>query len=158
MGQLAYKTPHRIREATIADIPTFVEMGERLHRESNVSRHRFNPMLVATFVAPFIQRHDRLCLLDNHKKGCFMGMLCNYAFADATFAREEYWYIKPEYRHNGRLAMRFYNAFVDWARRKGADDLFIGTSTGIDVDRTHKLMTKLKFHHVGGFSRRPEDV
>lgn len=59
------------------------------------------------------------------------------------------WYVKKAYRGTS-AAPRLVKAFVAWARTRGANDVFMGISSGLNVHLTHRLMRRLGFSYLGG--------
>jgi len=81
--------------------------------------------------------------------GLLMGCVERYFYSDALQAQLIQWYVKPAYRGTS-AAPRLVKAFVAWARTRGANDVFMGISSGLNVHLTHRLMQRLGFAYLGG--------
>ena len=78
-----------------------------------------------------------------------MGYLSSYYFGNDLLANDILWYVKKE-RRGSMTGPRLLKAFRTWAKERGAREVCMGVSTAVDVDRTHKLLSRMGFEHVGG--------
>lgn len=81
--------------------------------------------------------------------GLLIGCVERYFYSDALQAQLIQWYVKNAYRGTS-AAPRLVKAFVAWARTRGANDVFMGISSGLNVHLTHRLMRRLGFSYLGG--------
>ena len=81
--------------------------------------------------------------------GMIMGYLSSYYFGNDLLANDILWYVKKE-RRGSMTGPRLLKAFRTWAKERGAREVCMGVSTAVDVDRTHKLLSRMGFEHVGG--------
>lgn len=81
--------------------------------------------------------------------GLLIGCVERYFYSDALQAQLIQWYVKKAYRGTS-AAPRLVKAFVAWARMRGANDVFMGISSGLNVHLTHRLMRRLGFSYLGG--------
>jgi GNAT superfamily N-acetyltransferase len=81
--------------------------------------------------------------------GLLIGCVERYFYSDALQAQLIQWYVKKSYRGTS-AAPRLVKAFVAWARSRGANDVFMGISSGLNVHLTHRLMMRLGFAYLGG--------
>lgn len=81
--------------------------------------------------------------------GMIAGSLNPYFFSTGGLASDYVWYILPEYR-GSRTSIRLLNMFRDWAKERGASELYMGISTNVNADRTGQLLERMGFKHVGG--------
>ena len=53
------------------------------------------------------------------------------------------------------MAVRLLHAFRQWAENRGATEVMICMTTGVDIEKFDRFLRKLKFNYVGGnFSMR----
>ena len=78
-----------------------------------------------------------------------MGCVERYYYSDELQAQLIQWYLRPAYRGTS-IAPRLVKAFVEWAKSRGASEVFMGISSGIHVQQTDRMMRKLGFAHMGG--------
>lgn len=81
--------------------------------------------------------------------GLLIGCVERYFYSDALQAQLIQWYVKKAFRGTS-AAPRLVKAFVAWARSRGAHDVFMGISSGLNVHLTHRLMLRLGFAYLGG--------
>lgn len=146
-----------IRTATPADIPALIAMGRELHAESpRYARLSFNADKVALVAKSTIDSGGtHVALKDGMIVGFIAGFVCPHWFSDDLMASDFSFYIRPEHRRTGRIALRLLQAFEAWAIGKGAKDLVPGTSTQIDAEGTGKFFQKLGYEVSGtGFYKR----
>ena len=70
--------------------------------------------------------------LDKNEKptGFLTGMLLQYNFSDATYAREMDLYVLPSKR-GGMTAIQMMKKFIEWAKGKGAKEVYFEPSRGV---------------------------
>ena len=70
--------------------------------------------------------------LDESEKptGFLTGMLLQYNFSDATYAREMDLYVLPSKR-GGMAAIQMMKKFIEWAKGKGAKEVYFEPSRGV---------------------------
>lgn len=81
--------------------------------------------------------------------GGLLGCVERYYYSDELQAQLIQWYLRTSYRGTS-IAPRLVKAFVEWGRSRGASEVFIGISSGIDVQQKHVMMRRLGFEHMGG--------
>ena len=62
--------------------------------------------------------------------GFLTGMLMQYNFSDATYAREIDLYVLPSKR-GGITAVQMMKKFIEWAKGKGAKEVYFEPSRGV---------------------------
>lgn len=101
-----------IREATEADLPRIVAMGERFHAFSDYGFAAYDGAAAAQFVAGLIANPGGVALVSDH--GMLGGMLVPLYFAPAHLvAVETFWWAD-------RDGMALLDAFEQWAKAKSA--------------------------------------
>jgi GNAT superfamily N-acetyltransferase len=81
--------------------------------------------------------------------GGLLGCVERYYYSDELQAQLIQWYLRKAFRGTS-IAPRLVKAFVTWARTRGASEVFMGVSSGVDIQLTHKMMKRLGFTHLGG--------
>jgi len=81
--------------------------------------------------------------------GGLLGCVERYYYSDELQAQLIQWYLKKSFRGTS-IAPRLVKAFVEWAKGRGASEVFIGISSGVDVHLAHQMMQRLGFTHLGG--------
>lgn len=69
-------------------------------------------------------------------------------FSDDTTASDILLYTLKEYRGNG-LAKGAVRTFIDWAKKKGANNIKIGQSTGVNEKEFNKMADSLGLNKIG---------
>jgi len=145
----------KIRFATAADIPALVELGKAIHGETRLSRFPFNPKrLAAQFESILSPPRSDYCVFVAEKEtfglvGLFWGQISQYYFSDALVATDFMFYVRPELRGTP-LAVRLIHGFRQWATNRGADEVCINMTTGIDIDRFDRFLRHMGFDYTGG--------
>jgi len=67
---------------------------------------------------------------DENPTGFLTGMLMQYNFSDATYAREIDLYVLPSKR-GGITAVQMMKKFIEWAKGKGAKEVYFEPSRGV---------------------------
>ena len=67
---------------------------------------------------------------DEKPTGFLTGMLLQYNFSDATYAREIDLYVLPSKR-GGITAVQMMKKFIEWAKGKGAKEVYFEPSRGV---------------------------
>jgi GNAT superfamily N-acetyltransferase len=86
---------------------------------------------------------------DGALAGALLGCVERYYYSDELQAQLIQWFLRPAYRGTS-IAVRLVKAFVEWAKLRGASEVFIGISSGINLQQTDGLMRKLGFTYLGG--------
>jgi len=149
----------RYNRMTENDIAPVIELGAEMHAEGAFGELDYCRDKCRQFCQRYINNpdtHFALCAYQNDELvGMIMGNIMAYYFGNDTIASDHLWYVKQDSRGT-ILGVRLLNAFRSWARENNASEVCIGVSTAVDLDRTHKLLGRLGFSHVGGtFKAKP---
>lgn len=136
-----------------ADRGQLLNLCSRMHGESRYAYLPFDAARVGSELDSYMRETERRCALAAVKEGKVIGILAGYvseyAFCSELVATDHIMYVVP--RSRGTLAaVRLIEAFRDWARERGARELVLGISTGVDAIRTGKLFERLGFEFAGG--------
>jgi GNAT superfamily N-acetyltransferase len=111
-------------------MPALLEMAAAAHVESV---QRDLPLNLEKVRACFLRWMAAdlfiVAMRDGHPVGFLIGFVSPHWFSDALGAWDRLLYVRPEAR-GSRAAYALYGAFREWARAKGAADLWPGVSTG----------------------------
>jgi GNAT superfamily N-acetyltransferase len=149
----------QIRFATSADIPELVQLGLKVHAETTQASLPFSPdRLTGQLNACLTPVNQKYCILAAESDGAIVGVIWGYIaqhyFSEAWVATEYMFYVLPEFRGTP-LAVRLLHAFRKWAENRGAAEVMICMTTGVDVEKFDRFLRKMKFDYVGGnFSMR----
>lgn len=152
-----------IRNATVDDIPVLIAMGRALHDESPRYSHlSYSEEKVERLIRSMIE--DTLvadapggavvAIKDGIVVGMIGGFVTSPFFSDDKIASDYTFYVKPEHRGTGRVALRLIQAFEQWAITQGVRDIVPGTSTMIDADGTAALYRHLGYEKHGFIFRK----
>jgi GNAT superfamily N-acetyltransferase len=83
------------------------------------------------------------------KRGCMIGLVSANWYDDRLIAYEQMLYVTPEARGRSMLAPRLVGTFVSQARNLGAHEVHVGSSTGIQDERTARLYEVMGFKRSG---------
>lgn len=141
----------RIRRASLEDIDQMVELGAEMHRESSYKQYSFDRRRTENTLVGIIE--DRLGIpLVAEKDGVILGGIVGgvsqHYFGLDMVASELALFITKDER-KGRLALKILLAFIDEAKELGADQIAIGNSTGVEIERVKAIYERMGFKHVG---------
>jgi len=145
------------REANMSDISDLVSLCGEMFNESNVSdKIIYNPDVVAErFIKAIIA--DRGVVYVAEKDGGVIGFiggyLLEYLFSQQHIAVEEIWYVRKSER-KGMAGARLLKMFSRWGQENGAIEVQCGVGTGINTERTSRLIEALGFAPAGGIFKR----
>ena len=135
------------------DFDAMIELGAAMHAEGAFRNLNFDPDKCFQLGVRCISYPDRYfgyCAYeDDELTGMLVGQLVPYFFGNDLLANDIVWYVRED-RRGSMMGIRLLNAFRDWAKERGASEVCIGVSTALDLDRTHKLLSRMGFTHVGG--------
>ena len=93
------------------------------------------------------------CLLqaeiDGRVIGGLIGVVAPHPWSPALGASVESYFVLPE--HRGSLAaVKLLHGFRRWAKAQGAVRLYVGVTSGRDIERVDKFLKRLGFRFSGG--------
>jgi GNAT superfamily N-acetyltransferase len=139
-----------------AKVLAIVRLAQRMHAES---AFRDLPLVVAK-VAATVNRcltqpdthFGMVAELDGEVIGFLGGALGTYPFCNEILAHDLGFYVASESRRS-TAAVRLLRAFFAWAKEKGAREVQLGVSSGVDVDRIGAFYERLGLRRMGGIYR-----
>lgn len=143
--------PLRIRNASTSDLDQLVAMAESMHHESPRFRgFTFLPDRLRGVLDSLLDM-DHGCLLVAEQGTELTGGLAAVAYphfaCDVLQACDLGLFMLPQHR-GGTTAARLVRKYVEWARGIGAEPS-IGINTGVDPDRTARLLATLGAQQTG---------
>jgi len=139
-----------IRAATHDDVPRLVELGQLLHSSSSYATTGFNPQKVGSLLGQLIDGLGVVFVAEvgGEVVGGFAGAITEQWFSDDLIAFDYSLFIEPSKRQ-GLTALKLVLAFQNWAQAKGAKEIRMGITTGMNVEGTSRLYRHLGFQYVG---------
>lgn len=145
----------KIRLAVPQDQAALIDLAKQNQAETVFGDISVNSLRVnETLNALFHLNHGKYVLIvaENAEGKLVAGLLgCveRYYFSDELQAQLVQWYLLPSVRGTS-IALRLVKAFVEWAKSRGASEVFMGITSGIHVQQTDSMMKKMGFTHLGG--------
>jgi GNAT superfamily N-acetyltransferase len=127
--------------------PEFCELVERSIAESEFA----DAKLDVAAMYEMLQYPDVVYFLaidDNKIVGFIGGVSHKYFFSSRQRVSDLGFYVEPEYR-GSRAAIKLAKALEAWAKEKGVEDIYLGQTTGIEVDKTRNFYERLGYKVVG---------
>lgn len=81
--------------------------------------------------------------------GGLLACVQRYYYSHELQAQLVQWFLRPQYRGTS-IAPRLVKAFVEWAKSRGASEVFMGVTSGVAVEQADRMMRRLGFTHLGG--------
>jgi GNAT superfamily N-acetyltransferase len=145
-----------IRKAGKDDGPALLALLERLHGESAYADLAVKPEKLRQFLHGVLTQPTHTCFVHIRPSGDIDGFIMGYLttpfFSDETIAYDVALYLVPEAR-GSLAAARLFRALSAWAKQKGARQLWIGTSAGIDPARSRRFYLGMGLEEIGGVFR-----
>lgn len=140
-----------IRNATEKDLDRMVELGKNMHAESKYSVYNFDAEKLRNYLFTCIWHDEGIALIAEHDGeivGGFVGWAHEQYFGHDKVAVDLALFVDPDKRGAMAGAMLI-KKFIEVAKEKGAAQIVISNSTGVDKERVGKLYEKMGMEHVG---------
>jgi len=143
-----------IRFATLADVPSLVEGGSRMHALTRFRSQPFNAQRVAqAFTDLIAQGQGKYAFLvaasgDGRIVGALIGVMEQQIFSDAHTASVMHFDVLPEARMGGH-GVRLLKAFEQWARNRGAFEITFGVNSGVALGTLSRFALRMGYTKVG---------
>lgn len=143
----------KIRAATLGDVSTVLDLGERMVEESRFRPYGLNREKTGKTVESLIMQTDQAVVLlaersDSKVVGMLAGYVVDYFFCNALVAQDKFFFVAPEARGSS-AAVKLLLGFRSWAERRQAHELNINMSVGINMERFNQMLPKLGFRCCG---------
>jgi GNAT superfamily N-acetyltransferase len=143
-----------IRFATLADVPSLVEGGSRMHALTRFRSQPFNAQRVAqAFTDLITQGQGKYSFLvaasaDGRIVGALIGVMEQQIFSDAYTASVMHFDVLPEARMGGH-GVRLLRAFEKWAENRNATEICFGVNSDTEIEMLGRFATKMGYRKVG---------
>ena len=142
---------------SIADLEFTRIASIELHQESRFSNINYSHKKRDDLFVRAINKPDRYALLVAEYKAEPVGFLfCTigeYIVGYGDLMTTVYsFYVRKKFRDNaigGKAAMRMLQGIVHWSKVRRAKDIMIHVTSGIDIQRTDKLLQRRGFRVIG---------
>lgn len=145
-----------VEPATLEDVPRLAQMGEELHASSDHRVLGFDRQKVERLLATLIADPNGVIFVSRRENvivGAFAGAVVPNWFSDDLIGVDYSFFVLPDARKDMR-GTTLILAFVRWCERRGARQVKVGITTGIEVESTSRLYRSLGFADAGvGFSK-----
>ena len=136
---------------TDEDIEARVELSRRVNEDCDDGLP-YDSAMVRKSLERMMQQPNR-CLLQAEIRGSviggLIGVVAPHPWSPALGASIESYFVLPE--HRGSLAaVKLLHGFKRWAKAQGAVRMYVGVTSGRDVQRSDRLLKRLGFSFCGG--------
>jgi GNAT superfamily N-acetyltransferase len=143
----------RFEEFSFNNLGDVIRLGLQMHEEGAYSSVEFDVEMTAHCILEMVVKSPNgfgLIGYDGDKPVAMLaGGMSNYFFSRKLKAYDHVWFVTPEHRGK-RTAVILLKKFLEWAKERGASEVFMGVTTNIAPEKTGRLLEKLGFKHVGG--------
>lgn len=145
-----------IRPAVQDDLEELLDLAEEFHSESLLSDLDFDRSHTAKFLEtslkdPFSECH--VADSGGQISGVFILRIDHYVFAHTQpFFVNQFLYVRHKFRFS-RIPLKLIQHMLDVGKMRGANEIFLSASSGINVGSLERLLEKKGFTRVGGMYR-----
>lgn len=139
-----------IRPAKHSDVPRLIELGTLLHATTSYSAMSFCPIKSAAFLHELINGQGVVFVAEVRGEvvGGMAGAVTDQWFSNDLIAYDYSLFVEPSKR-NGVIAIRLIQSFKEWAKIKGAKQIYMGIGTGVSVEGTTRLYESQGLRNIG---------
>ena len=145
-----------IKELEKRDIPFLIDLGYKMQQEGNFKNLDYDRKKMKNLFDMLISNPNFKCFVSENDKECtgmIMGYVSTYIFSNQKYASDLLLYIDPEKR-GGFSAVRLIKTFEKWAKSKGAKEMRLGSTVGVNKELIKRLYEKLKYEVTGHTFRK----
>lgn len=135
-----------IRAAQDNDTRQLIVLAALMTKESpRFGQHEFSVEKANSFINTLIQ-HGGLFVAAKGEQivGFFAGFVVEHFLSNLSYASDAGVYVLPEHR-GGSAFLRLVKAFEAWAYERGAHEIQLGTSTGVEPEKTVRMYQRLGY-------------
>lgn len=140
------------RLATTKDTSDMAYYGTLMHEESQFAQYNYDQEKVKMFLDHIITTGLGIVILaeDENKNviGAMAGMLYPHYFGNELQASDLFLFVIPQYR-TGTTGARLMKHFEEEAIKRGASEVVLANSTGVEKDKVAKLFERSGYVHRG---------
>lgn len=89
-----------------------------------------------------------IAIQDDKIIGFISGLFSEYFFSNRKQVSDLGFFVLPEFR-GSRAALKLVKSLENWAKEMGADDLHLGQTTAVEMDKTRQFYERLGYKTVG---------
>lgn len=145
----------RIRPMTVFDIEKLIALGRLMHIESVYASLDFNEEKLFIFGMSILASQNYICMVAENSDGIIVGMFVGYwsehPFGRSKIANDFILFVEPDARGT-TAAPRLIKSFENWCRDHDVSMIALGTSTGVNPERTFALYEKLGYTLTGSMA------
>ena len=136
-----------IRHATLSDVDFILDTGFDMLQEGHYSLYEYDFDKTRALITGLINSDVGMVIV-SEGRGWMMCACVEQWFSSDKIAFDYGLYIKPEFR-GGTDAYRMISEYKKWAEGKGASEIRIGASTGVNTEAVSKLYERSNFKRLG---------
>ncbi|XMB47398.1 GNAT family N-acetyltransferase [Pseudomonas fluorescens] len=127
-----------------------IELGTLLHSTTSYSTMNFCPVKSAAFLHELINGQGVVFVAEVRGEvvGGMAGGVIDQWFSNDLIAYDYSLFVEPSKR-NGVIAVRLIQTFKEWAKLKGAKQIYMGIGTGVSVEGTTRLYESQGLRNIG---------
>ena len=137
-----------VREMSQMDLPSVIEIGKRMHAESdNFRRHPLSIPKLQEMCRRALLTKDIMCFVaetNGEIVGLWAGFTSELWYSDTKIVSDIVLFVDKSHR-KGTAAPRLMKVAEKWARGMGAKILYQGLRSGIDTETTACFFNKIGF-------------
>jgi GNAT superfamily N-acetyltransferase len=136
---------YTIKQATIIDVPQIKEISDIMLKETKLgiaTVKKIRNLVTGGNTVVYIATADDKCV------GFICGIMYENIFNDVIRVSDIGVFVLPEYRRTS-IATDFINKLEQWAKMKKANQLWVGQTTGTNIEGTKLFYEKLGFELTG---------
>jgi GNAT superfamily N-acetyltransferase len=136
-----------VEELSLSRLEEFLEIVAKMVAEAEFSYAKLEKHKILQLYKN--QNVMIILAIDNDKiVGFIAAILHEYFFSNRKRVSDLGFYVLPEYR-GSRAAIKLVKSLETWAKQTGADDLHLGQTTAVDIDKTRQFYERLGYKTVG---------
>lgn len=143
-----------VRPVQREDVVPLVEIGKVMHKESVYAHLDYDIEKLHQLGEGIAANPDSdwaaftAIAATGERIGMLVGYIAEHTFGRDKVAQDFINFVLPERR--GIMAGKaMIHMFEDWAKRKGVAEVYLGITTGVEVERTAKLYERLGYERAG---------
>lgn len=142
----------RIRPFERSDFDALIALARKMWSESTYRNLNLDDGKLRKLGERMVTDPDMFGFLAEEESGerigFFIGFIAEHYFGTDKVASDLALFVDPG-RRGGMAAIRLMNAFEQWAVSKGAKEICLGITTGVNEEITQKLYARLGYERSG---------
>lgn len=140
-----------IRDATLSDISSILELSEAMHQESRFKVFSYDKEKMRALITTLITNDYGIVIVmdDNGIVGGIMAIVSEHYFGRDKMASDLALFVWQDSRST-KVAMKLIKEYIIQAKEKDAVDICISNTTGYKSESVGRFYQMLGFNRVGG--------